>query len=396
MKKTGIILMLVISHLFLVAQDVENPNPNLQNSADNMMENDRKLTIGGYAQIDYNQPIEKGSKINGKLDVHRLVLLFGYKFSPRVQFITEIEIEHVSEVFVEQAFLNYKAKDWLNLRGGLLLIPMGIINQYHEPPSYNGVERPSLDYRISPTTWREIGFGATGRIPNANLRYQLYIVNGLKSYDEGGKLDGQNGFRKGRQKGMKSIIGSANFTGRLDYFGVRGLIIGGSFYSGKTQSTLYNKVSYDDAPAIGAADSSVVNINMFGFDARYQWKGIALRGQMYYSKQKNTEAYNTFTNKDLGSALGGYYLEVAYNVFSSLTAISSELTPFVRYENYNTQMEMAGGLTANEANKVSEIVVGLGWKPVAGAVVKADYQMRKPGGSDSYQSQLNIGIGVWF
>ncbi len=52
------------------------------------------------------------------MDVHRLVLLFGYKFSPRVSFITEIELEHVSEVYVESAFLNYKVNDWLSLRGG--------------------------------------------------------------------------------------------------------------------------------------------------------------------------------------------------------------------------------------------------------------------------------------
>jgi hypothetical protein len=388
---------MLVANLILSAQNLETRDDSMQNSAENMIANDdKKLTIGGYAQIDYNQPIEKGYKMNGTLDVHRLVLLFGYKFSPRVSFITEIEVEHVSEVFVEQAFLNYKVNDWLNLRGGLLLIPMGIINQYHEPPTFNGVERPALDYWICPTTWREIGFGATGQIPNANIRYQLYVVNGLKSFDDGGKLDGANGFRKGRQKGMESIIGSPDVTARIDYFGVRSLTIGASVYSGKTQSTLFKNVSKEDVPSIDAADSSIVNITMFGLDARYNWKGIALRSQMYYSKQGNTTAYNSFTGKDLGEVLGGYYLEAAYNVFSSFTSISSELTPFIRYENYNTQMEMSGGLAANDAYKISEIVVGLGWKPVRGAVVKADFQFVKPADSNVYQTQLNVGIGVWF
>ena len=93
------------------------------------------VTMGGYGEITYNQP----EGLNGELDVQRLVLLFGYKFNDRTQFITEIEFEHVEEVFVEQAFLNYSLNDNINLRGGLMLVPMGIINEYHEPTTFNGV-----------------------------------------------------------------------------------------------------------------------------------------------------------------------------------------------------------------------------------------------------------------
>ena len=115
------------------------------------------VTLGGYGEILYNQP----DNANGELDVQRLVLLFGYKFDERVQFITEIEFEHVKEVYVEQAFINYNLTEGLNLRAGLMLVPMGIINEFHEPTTFNGVERPSLDNAIVPTTWREIGIGAS-------------------------------------------------------------------------------------------------------------------------------------------------------------------------------------------------------------------------------------------
>ena len=136
-----------------------------------------KLTIGGYGQVDYNQP--EGE--NGTLDVHRIVLLLGYKFNDRVQFVTEIEYEHVKEVFIEQAFLSYSLNDNLNIRGGLMLVPMGIVNEYHEPTTFNGVERPNVDKSIVPTTWREIGIGISGRINEASLRYQAYIFNGFVS-----------------------------------------------------------------------------------------------------------------------------------------------------------------------------------------------------------------------
>ena len=129
------------------------------NTASRMMQDEDRLTVGGYAQIDYNQPISNGAYSNGNLDVHRMVLMFGYKFNQKVQFISEVEFEHVKEVFVEQAFLQYEITPWLKFRGGLMLIPMGIINEYHEPSTFNGVERPNLDKYIVPTSWGEIGGG---------------------------------------------------------------------------------------------------------------------------------------------------------------------------------------------------------------------------------------------
>jgi hypothetical protein len=372
-----------------------DPDIEFQNAATKMSEDGDKLTIGGYAQIDFNQPMEDGKLKNGTLDVHRLVLLFGYKFSPRIQFITEIELEHVSEVYVEQAFLEYKVKDWLKFRGGLILIPVGIINEYHEPPTYNGVERPSLDTYIVPTTWREIGVGATGVIRNASLKYQLYAINGLLGYDGEAKLNGKNGIRGGRQKGMESIARFPNITGKVEYYGIRGLNIGLSGYTGKTQSTLF-----DDIPAEGQeqlqADSSVVGVTLLGLDARYSFKGLMLRGQLNFGWFSNSEEYNAFTGSDLGSSMNGFYLEAAYNVFATSDRIKSQLIPFFRYENYDTQNSVKGNAIQNEAYHRMEYTFGIGWKPVSGVALKADYQRFMNDASDEPASRVNFGIGVWF
>ena len=95
-----------------------------KNSATRMLEKNSKLTIGGYAQLDYNQPFGGNEMQNGTLDVHRLVMLLGYNFNDRLQFVSELEYEHVEEVYVEQAFLQYKLNRFINLRAGLMLIPM--------------------------------------------------------------------------------------------------------------------------------------------------------------------------------------------------------------------------------------------------------------------------------
>ena len=135
-----------------------------QNSAEKIIANNEGLHIGGYGQIDFNLPTRDGTiHKNGILDVHRLVTFFGYNFNEKASFVSEVEFEHVSEVYVEQAFLDYKIKDNLSVNAGLMLIPMGIQNLYHEPPTYNGVERTNVDKYIVPTTWREMGIGLSGR-----------------------------------------------------------------------------------------------------------------------------------------------------------------------------------------------------------------------------------------
>ena len=88
-----------------------------------------------------------------------------------------------------------------------MLVPMGIVNEYHEPTTFNGTNRPSMDKSIIPTTWRELGIGVSGKFNSLSLGYQAYIFNGFqtttsdgKGVITGGKLGGSSGLRGGRQK----------------------------------------------------------------------------------------------------------------------------------------------------------------------------------------------------
>ncbi|MCP4311819.1 MAG: hypothetical protein GY790_11185 [Bacteroidetes bacterium] len=366
------------------------------NTAERMMQKEDRLTIGGYGQIDYNQPVSEESFQNGTLDVHRLVLLFRYKFSDKTQFVTELEFEHVKEVFVEQAFLQHEITPWLKFRGGLMLVPMGIINEYHEPSTFNGVERPNLDKYIVPTTWREIGAGFTGVFPSASLSYQLYLMNGFNGYDEAPNLSGANGFRKGRQKGAESYISAPNLTFRVNYFGISGLQLGVSAYGGKSQSSLYHGIDKSDGPALATADSSVVGLSMLGADARYTLGGLSLRGQFNYGLVSNTDQYNLFAGSDLGSAMAGWYGEVAYNLFHSLESFQTELIPFIRFEQYNTHAAVEPGTTLNPSLDHTDITFGIGWKMARGAMLKADYQVLRNQGSGVSSQKFNAGVAIWF
>ncbi len=401
MKGLLLILIMLTASLFTFAQESKNVSTQYTNSVDNLLLTDSKLVVGGYGEVHYNQPMSGSTYNNGKLDVHRVVMLLGYNFNEKTQFISEIEFEHVSEVYIEQAFLNYKLNNAINFRGGLMLVPMGIVNEYHEPTTFNGVERPLIDNTIAPTTWREIGFGITGTILPASMKYQAYLMNGFNGYNGAAKLNGSKGLRSGRQKGAESYISSPNFAGKVEYFGIRGLNIGLSAYLGKTQSTLYDGMDKDDNAAIASADSSVVGISMFGLDARYSLKGLQLRGQLYYSSLSNSDEYNEFTAatngslNDLGSAMIGYYVEAGYNVLRTVNT-DKQLVPFVRYEFLNTHNSVENNISKNPSYEKTAITTGLTLALTKGAVVKTDIQFLKNAATDKYAKTFNAGIGVMF
>jgi len=387
MNKVILIIAVFVSSFSFsqtISQDTTVTKNQQQNAAQNILNGNlsKGVTIGGYAQVDYNQP--EGD--NGKLDVHRLVILFGYKFNDKVQFVTEIEFEHVKEVFIEQAFLQYSLTDNFNLRGGLMLVPMGIINEYHEPTTFNGVERPNVDKSIVPTTWREIGIGVSGRFDNASLRYQAYIFNGFASVNGDKVLGGPNALRNGRQKGAESIINTPTFSAKLDYYGILGLRLGLSGYFGRTQAE-------DELEDIDGAD---VGIQMYGLDARYIHKRFSARGQYIQTILSDTDAYNILNESDLGSELKGWYAEVAFN----LLPLNKEqkLDVFVRYEQYDTHAAtLNAAIPRNLEYNRSEWTGGLSYHIAQGAVVKADYQIfNNAVENNNSKGQLNLGFGVWF
>ena len=376
-NKISVLLLLAFAFTSVVAQNAEQLN-SYQQQFQNLANLESGLMIGGYGEVTYNDPDEGASE----LDVQRLVILLAYKFDDRVSFITEIEYEHVKEVYIEQAWLNYALNDNTNLRAGLLLVPMGIVNEYHEPTTYNGVERPTLDNKIVPTTWREIGIGVSGRLNNMNMRYQAYIMNGPKSYDGTYKLKGANGLRGGRQKGAESIGSNSNFASRLDFYGILGLRLGISYYNGKTQTI--------DKSMIGTQ----VGVSMTGLDARYVKNNFSARYQYINANLTDTNQYNRVSGKDLGSQMSGYYVEAAYNLLP--IDARQRFDVFVRYEDLDRHKSVTQSLRKNLSYHMQEWTVGVSYHLSKGSVFKMDYQSKGTAANDNTKGQINMGIGVFF
>src|SRR6266508_631177 len=226
-------------------------------------------TIGGYGEIHYTN--RSGRNTPAEVNLRRFVVYLAHAFDEHISFRSELEVEDAKveggsaggEVALEQAFLDYRFSDRLTLRTGLVLIPVGIINETHEPPTFNGVDRPAFDHDVIPTTWRELGVGAVGTIPGGSgLAYRVYVVNGLRA--EG--LSAGEGIREGRQEGRQASFANPSVTGRLEW-ARPGVKIGGSFWYGGTADTNAT-VGTGTFGAAGALLSA---------DARYESGPLALR-----------------------------------------------------------------------------------------------------------------------
>ena len=184
-----------------------------------------RLPVAGYMEAHFN----KDDGEPGRGDFHRFVLLFGHSFSDRIKFWSELELEHAlveggeekGEVALEQAYLDFLIKPWLNVRGGMMLSPVGIINERHEPPSFNGVERPFVETLIIPTTWRELGVGLTGDL-GRGFRYRSYMISALDPIG----FNAEEGIGGGRTAGFRAPFRNPAAVARLEYAGIRRLTLG--------------------------------------------------------------------------------------------------------------------------------------------------------------------------
>ena len=198
------------------------------------------VSVGGYGEIVY----ENFADLRGdgtpsgavdRIDALRGILYVGYKFNDRLLLNTEIEIEHVNEIFLEFAYLDYRLSDALGVRAGLLLAPMGLVNELHEPPVFLGTVRPLTETQLIPSTWRENGVGVFGGA--GPLAYRVYLMSSFDGV--GGGASGAVGFsakglRGGRQKGSRGLSEDLGVVGRIDYVGVPGLLVGASAFRGET------------------------------------------------------------------------------------------------------------------------------------------------------------------
>jgi hypothetical protein len=272
---------------------------------------------------------------------------------------------------------------------------MGIVNQWHEPPVFHGVERPAVDQVIIPSTWRELGAGFAGTIAEL-FRYELYLTTTLDPL----RL-GENGLAPSRSLGSFANARAVAVTGRAEVEPVLGVIAGASFFLSDlgANGTYYRRTGSERnlrLPLLGYALDA--RMRRWGFEARVVWSQFFFpnAGDLLaaYREDGSPLFLRDATVGTVPERIQGGYIELAYNIFQQLQ-LSHELLAFVRLETYDSQAAVPDSYKRNPALDIDELTAGLTYRPVTELVFKADFQLRdRRLGWDEFQ--YNLGFGYMF
>ena len=324
-----------------------------------------RTSLGGYGELHY----EGGEK--KKIDFHRFVLLIGHEFNDRIRLHSELELEHAlagdgknGEVEVEQAYVELDLDERNRLQAGLWLIPVGILNETHEPSTFYGVERNNVEKNIIPTTWWGGGVGLAGNFENG-IGYNLAFHSGLKT-----PVTGKDAFkiRKGRQKVSEADAEDFAYTGRLSYSGLPGVEFAGTF---QYQSDL--------TQGLDRTDATLTEVHV---DGSYQ--GFGLRA--LYAR------WNLDSDSGVAEDMGrdvqeGWYVEPSYRFAAG---DFGDLGVFFRVGQFDNE---AGDSADSETGEYS---FGVNYWPHPNVVFKADFLVEDtPEGTDA-DDRLNLGVGYQF
>jgi len=318
-------------------------------------------TIGGYGEMHYNNLDNK--KLTGSdkqaIDFHRFVLFFGHQFSNKIAFYSELEVEHsvsggsnTGEVELEQAYLDFSLKGSLHAKAGVFLIPVGILNETHEPNTFYGTERNPVEKNIIPTTWWEAGTSLSDEIA-PGWSYDVAITSGLD-------LNAANKVRSGRQNASNARANSPMYTGRIKWTGIPGLELAATIAS----IADYTQGQGTKNSATLTAAHVIYNKSKFGLRALYA----------SWDLQGKSNGYNEQT---------GFYIEPSYKVNKTVGI-------FARYNQWDNQV------ADNIDSEYTQVDIGVNYWPHEDVVIKFDYQSQSvPTGKDEFDG-FNIGVGYQF
>lgn len=326
------------------------------------------FSIGGYGDMAYQNGETKTA------DLVRAVLYTGYKFNKNVLFNSELEVEHAStelggSVSMEFAYLDFLLRPQANVRAGVVLMPVGFINEQHEPTAYFGVQRPTVERVIIPTTWSEIGaglFGDAGRVS-----YRTYVVTGMDS----SRFEAGEGLHEGKQAGAEAKADDLAFVARADWHPIEGTLLGGAFYSGNS----------------GQGRGFAGRVRLAEVHAESKFRAVSVRALAARASIGDAAAINAangFTgDESVGRTLGGWYVEGGYDLGNGNVSFS----PYARYERFDTQRSVPPGFERNPANDARIFTFGLAYKPIPQTVIKVDWQ-----NNSARKDQFNLGLGYIF
>lgn len=340
--------------------------------------------LTGYGELNYNRPTHRTQ--DAQADVRRFVLGYQHRFDEKTKVVTELEVEHAvasaddkGEVEVEQAYIERQIDPVWSLRAGLFLVPVGLLNENHEPTSFYGVERNFVETAIVPSTWREGGVQAVGNFDNG-----LTLQGGLTTGFDLNKWDAAS------DEGRASPLGSIHqemsqarshdlsVFGAANWRGVPGLLLGGSLFTGLATQ----------GQAVDTARVTLWDLHTRWTPGRWDLSALYARGTISGTGALNAALVGRPT--PIPQSFDGAYVQGAYKLWSR---DDGAVSPFLRLERYNaarSYADLGPGLTPDAARSERVVTLGANVQVAQGIVVKADVQRFHV---NADLDRVNLGLG---
>ena len=332
---------------------------------------DQVTVLSGYGEAYYSNDLKRKTS---EASLKRIVLFIGHKFSNKISLFTEIEVEDgitagdgssKGSVGMEQAFLKFNVTPNNYFVAGLFIPRIGIINENHLPPTFNGVERPWVEQLIIPSTWREIGIGFYGTTKNIpGLNYSVGVTNGMNSAN----FSTGTGIANGIQSGSKTTGRGIGLNASLLYYfnNFRAQVSGYMAGSTGAEKRVADSLGLESGPFANPVILGEANI-------QYHKKGITVKALATGIKISNSADINSAYANNAASMLYGTYIEGGYDLLYKKYKGEKSLTVFSRYEHLNTSAKIPKNGIQDPANKMHFILAGITYKPVRGVAIKMDY-----------------------
>ena len=331
------------------------------------------FSIGGYTELLYQRFSDTtGLGPNGSdLDttVPRAVMFLGYRINERLVVNSEFRVDRdifdtdSAEASVDLAYLDYILNPAFSLRAGIVLVPMGLVNEFHQPNEYLGTRPGFGDIFTLLNVWHALGFGFAGH--KWGFDYRAYVINGLNA----AKFN-EFGMRDGREI-TADTIGNPGVVYRIEYNFFPGGILGGSYYLGN--SGIFGVPNPDDLK---------IHTTIKEIHGDLRWKGAQLRAQYAIGLMNSTGQLNAILETTglhgVGSRVVGGYVEGGFNLLA-YKENGKMIMPYMRGEASNSMDALPRpsldlGLIKNWYVDFIIWIFGVEVRPIPALSIKTEYE----------------------
>jgi len=400
-----VILSLLVDEGISSAQSVR---PDSQDTSSSSIASSSATTIGGYGNAFYQRNFGTQTAL---MDLERVVLFVGHRFTPGIAFFSELEVEDAKvtggedggEVAFEQAYVRFTLDPTHSISAGLFLPRIGILNENHLPTEFNGNERNQVETFIIPSTWRELGIGFYGSSGGLPVSYSIALVNGLNS----ATFVHGSGIREGRFEGRNASANNLALAGSAELY-LKNAVVGISGYYGGSVGLSSRQ-----------ADSLQLQSGPFGTPViigeshvQYESGGLSLKVLgTAVSIPRASDINRAYANNTPALEYGAY-AEIGCDILQSLCPVpGKQLIAFLRFETLDMNATIPSNGILDGTLKQRHIVCGFNYLPITDVVIKADVRFAHTGDQNPalvlnpspvvvpYKNNItffNVGLGLSF